>query len=284
VTLFSVITPVRNQAAYIEDTLDSIQALQAEHEHVVVDGASDDGTVELLASRSDPSLTWHSEPDRGQTHAVNKGLERARGEVIGWLNGDDAYVSEAVDRALAHLDAHPETMAVYGGLHVTDADGAPIRSYVPARFSWRRYLYQGEYVPTPSIIFRRELLERAPELDESYADAADYDFYLRLLRGTRVDRMQEPLVRFRIHEGSKTGGDIWRQLDEAQRIRLGWARTAPERWLMRSLEWSKRAILPRVSNWPDPSPRKLSRLSAAAGSRRIEVPVNDSPEPRKAKH
>jgi glycosyltransferase involved in cell wall biosynthesis len=278
VTLFSVITPVRNQAGFLEEALDSVASLRTPHEHVVVDGGSDDGTTELLESREDPDLRWASEPDRGQTHAVNKGLERARGDIIGWLNGDDAYVSPAVDHALAHLEANPEAMAVYGGLHVTDEDGNPIRSYVPARFSWRRYLYQGEYVPTPTIIFRRELLERAPGLDESFADAADYDFYLRLLRGRRVDRIDEPLVRFRIHPGSKTGNDVWRQLDEAQQIRLTYARSAPERGLMKTLEWLKRAILPRVSSWPDPTPGGLSRVSAAAGQRRI----GESAQPRKS--
>src|SRR5690348_14624112 len=73
----SVITPVRNQARYLGETLDTVAALGVPHEHVVIDGASDDGTVELLERRGDPNLSWVSEPDEGQTDAVNKGFARA---------------------------------------------------------------------------------------------------------------------------------------------------------------------------------------------------------------
>ncbi len=144
----------------------------------MVDGASDDGTVELLRGRDDPSLKWTSEPDRGQTEAVNKGLERSRGELIGWLNGDDAYLPAAVDRAVEHLERHPETMAICGAINYVDESGAVFRTLTPPRFSWRRYLYLGSFLPTPTVIFRRRLLAQAPSLNEAYADAADYDFYL----------------------------------------------------------------------------------------------------------
>ena len=75
----------------------------------MVDGASDDGTVELLEGREDPHLTWISEPDSGQTEAVNKGLRLARGDLLAWVNADDAYVPEAVDRAIEHLERNPGT-------------------------------------------------------------------------------------------------------------------------------------------------------------------------------
>jgi len=118
----SVVTPVFNSARFLAETLDSVARLTVSHEHIVLDGGSTDGTVQLLEARGDPRLTWVSEPDRGQTHAVNKGFERAQGELLGWLNGDDEYVSEAVDRAVSDLLAHPE-VAVYGGMDITDEDG-----------------------------------------------------------------------------------------------------------------------------------------------------------------
>jgi glycosyltransferase involved in cell wall biosynthesis len=242
--VLSVITPARNMARYLPDTLDSVAALRAEHEHLVLDGDSSDGTVELLEQRHDSSLRWISEPDSGQTQAVNKGLALAKGELIAWLNADDAYIPDAVDRAIAHLDSEPEAMAVFGGIRFTDEDGAVFRTHVPKRFSWRRYLYLGSYLPTPTIIFRRELLERAPRLDESYADAADYDFYLRLFRGARVD----------------VSSDVWTQHDEALEIRLGWARSPVDRTAMRAWESLKRALLPRISSWPQPQPSGAVRL------------------------
>jgi glycosyltransferase involved in cell wall biosynthesis len=265
--MLSVVTPARNMARYLPDTLDSVAALETPHEHVVVDGASDDGSVELLRERDDLSLKWTSEPDRGQTEAVNKGLERSRGELIGWLNGDDAYVPEAVDRAVAHLEHHPETMAICGAINYVDESGAVFRTLTPPRFSWRRYLYLGSFLPTPTVIFRRRLLARAPSLNEAYKDAADYDFYLRLLRGARVDLIDEPLVNFRYHPASKSTADVWTQLDEAQAIRLGWARNPIDRALMRSWEGAKRAILPRISSWPHPEPTGAVKLLQRLGTR-----------------
>ncbi|MDP9306925.1 MAG: glycosyltransferase [Actinomycetota bacterium] len=246
----SVVTPVYNSARYLPATLDSVTRLAASHEHIVIDGGSTDGTVALLQARGDLSLSWVSEPDRGQTNAVNKGFERAQGELLGWLNGDDEYVSEAVDRAVEHLLAHPELDAVFGGMDITDEAGQVRRQYRPAEFSWRRYLYLGDYLPTPTIIFRRRLLERDGLLDETYVDAADYDFFLRVFRNARVERRPEALVRFRYHPDSKTARDAFRGQDEALRIRLKWAGRPHERLAMKTIERAKRLILPRISAWP----------------------------------
>ncbi len=268
-TLLSVVTPVRNQARYLGETLDSVAALTVPHEHIVVDGASDDGTVELLEARGDESLSWTSEPDQGQTDAVNKGFGRARGDYLSWVNGDDAYVPDAVDRAIAFLDDHPEVGAIYGGQEYINADGEVIRTFIPKRFSWRRYLYLGDNVPTPTVIFRRSVLEEHGGLNPAYADAADYDFYLRILGAVRVEPIREPLIRFRYHEHSKTGSNIDLQLDEGLEIRLKRAKGPAARFTMRALERAKRAILPRVSSWPNPEPRGLNRINAAlTGSRR----------------
>ena len=265
--LLSVITPARNMARFLPDTLDSVAALRTPHEHIIIDGASDDGTVELLEGRKDPHLTWVSEPDSGQTEAVNKGLRLARGDLLAWLNADDSYVPGAVDRAIAHLESHPGVGAIFGGVNYVDAEGEVFRTLLPPQFSWRRYLYFGTWLTTPTIIFRRELLDRSGPLDETWADAADYDFHLRLLRGVRVDRMDEALVNFRYHPTSKSESDVWTQLDEAREIRRRWARNPLQRAVMEGWEGAKRAILPRISNWPHPAPAGLVQLLKRTGLR-----------------
>jgi glycosyltransferase involved in cell wall biosynthesis len=267
VTLLSVITPARNMARYLPDTLDSVAALGTPHEHIVVDGASDDGSVELLEAREDPHLTWISEPDSGQTEAVNKGLRLARGDLLAWVNADDAYIPEAVDRALEHFDRNPEIGAIFGGVNYVDEHGEVFRTLVPPRFSWRRYLYFGAFVTTPTIIWRRELMERAASLNQAYVDAADYDFFLRLLRGARVERIAEPVLNFRYHPASKTTTDVWVQLNEAHAIRLGWAHNPLQRGIMRGWEGARRAILPRISSWPHPEPRGVVKLLRRIGAR-----------------
>jgi glycosyltransferase involved in cell wall biosynthesis len=265
--MLSVITPARNMARYLPHTLDSVAALGVPHEHIVVDGASDDGTVELLEGREDPHLTWISEPDSGQTEAVSKGLRLARGDLLAWVNADDAYIPAAADRAIQHLESNPETGAIFGAVNYVDEHGEVFRTLVPPAWSWRKYLYLGAFVTTPTIIWRRELLAQAPSLDERYKDAADYDFYLRLLRGARVDRIAEPYLNFRYHPTSKTTTDVWVQLDEALEIRLGWARNPVQRGVMRGWESSRRAVLPRISNWPHPDPRGAVKLLRRIGAR-----------------
>jgi glycosyltransferase involved in cell wall biosynthesis len=254
-------------ARYLPDTLDSVAALGAPHEHIVVDGASDDGTVELLEGREDPHLTWISEPDSGQTEAVNKGLRLARGDLLAWVNADDAYIPDAVRRALGHLDRHSEVGAVFGGVNYVDGNGQVFRRLIPPKFSWRRYLYLGTWVTTPTIIFRRGLLEQAPSLNQAYRDAADYDFYLRLLRGVRVDLISEPLIDFRYHPTSKSESDVWTQLDEARAIRRGYATNPVQVAVMEGWEGTKRAILPRISNWPHPEPGGLVKFLQRIGAR-----------------
>jgi glycosyltransferase involved in cell wall biosynthesis len=245
-----VVTPVYNSSRYLAATLDSVARLTVPHEHIVIDGGSTDGTVELLEARHDPSLHWVSEPDRGQTHAVNKGFARARGELVGWLNGDDEYVPEAVDRAVARMLGDRAIDAVYGPMEITDEQGITRRVYRPLPFRWHLYLFIGDYLTTPTIIFRRRLLEKVGVLDERYVDAADYDFHLRLLRHARVERRPDPLVRFRYHSESKTGSDYIRGQREAMEIRRRWARRRRDRLLMEGYDRLKHTVLPRISRWP----------------------------------
>jgi glycosyltransferase involved in cell wall biosynthesis len=245
----SVITPSLDQVRYIGETLDSVASIPFDHEHIVVDGGSTDGTVELLRARSDAALQWTSEPDRGQTDAVNKGLSRARGEYVGWMNADDAYVVEGIVRAVERLDQQPEVGAVYGFMEITDEDGAVVRTYRPAPFNWTRYLWLGDYVPTTAIVFRRSLLERGV-LNEQFRDAADYDFYLRLFHGVRVDRIDTPVVRFRYHADSKTARDPDLGQREALEIRQRWARHGRDAALMRAIDGAKQQLFRFVPPWP----------------------------------
>ncbi len=265
--MLSVVTPTYNMARYLPDTLDSVAALRTPHEHIVVDGDSDDGTVELLEGREDPHLTWISEPDSGQTNAVNKGLRMAQGDLLAWVNADDAYIPDVVDRALDRFERDPGLGAIFGAVNYVDEHGEIFRTLVPPRFSWRRYLYFGAFVTTPTIIWRRELMDRAASLNEGYVDAADYDFYLRLLRGVRVERIDEPVLNFRYHPTSKTTTDVWTQLNEAKEIRLRWVRNPLQRGIIRGYEGTRRAILPRISSWPHPEPRGVVKLLRRIGAR-----------------
>lgn len=231
--LLSIVTPVYNQARFLPDTLRSVAGLPVPHEHVVVDGGSSDGTVEILQATCDSNLQWISEPDRGQTDAVNKGLARVNGDLIGWLNADDLYVPEAVGRAVTYLADNPEVDAIYGFMEIINACGEHIDFYRPRPFDWRRYLFFGSYVPTPTVLFRRHRLDAVGLLSDRYHDAADFDFYLRLFHKATVRRVPDVLVKFRRHADSKTVRDVGIQRREAMAIRECWARNRRDRLLMR---------------------------------------------------
>jgi glycosyltransferase involved in cell wall biosynthesis len=261
-TKLSVVTPCFRQVRYVRETLDSVAALATPHEHIIFDGGSDDGTLDVLREHAGSDVRWTSEPDRGQTHAVNKGLEAAGGEFVMWINADDVVIPDAVDRAVAKLDADPGLAAIYGGIELIDAESTTQRTYIPEDWSWRRFVYLGDYIPLPTVIFRRALLEQTGVLDEHWVDAADYDFYLRVFDGRRVERIPEALVRFRFHADSKTSKDVWTQQRELLEIRLKRARNRRQRAAMLSIDRAKRAILPRISHWPRLLPEEGEKPSA----------------------
>ena len=124
--LVSVVTPCFNAARFIESTIKSVREQDYPFvQHVVVDGASDDGTLHILEQY--PHLVWTSESDRGQSHALNKGFQRASGDIIGWLNADDVYQPRAISRAVEFLQDNPEVSFVYSDCLELDEHDAFVR-------------------------------------------------------------------------------------------------------------------------------------------------------------
>jgi GT2 family glycosyltransferase len=202
--LISVVTPCLNAAATIEQALASVrdQGLGDLVEHVVVDGGSTDGTVALLERA--PGVRFTSEPDRGLSDAMNKGIAAARGEFIGWLNADDYYLPGALTRVRAALEAAPETTWVTAPCLIVDAQGTEIRHWVTSykrwflrRFSLRSLLVQN-YVAAPATFARREAVLGAGGLDERFSHSMDYDLWLRLARQADPVVIDEPLTAFRM--------------------------------------------------------------------------------------
>lgn len=129
---FSIVTPSYNQAGFIARTIDSILGQQGDFDldYRVVDGGSDDGTLEILRRYSDPRLTWISEPDRGQVDAINKGLRAARGDVVAWVNSDDVLLPGALERVARAFREHPAAEWLHGRCEIIDADDRVVRRWV----------------------------------------------------------------------------------------------------------------------------------------------------------
>jgi len=216
----SIITAVFNRTDSIADALRSVQA-QSWHnvEHVVVDGASTDGTLLVLQTCLDvPARTgyqalWTSEPDRGIYDALNKGLARATGDVIGLMHSDDFFADHEVLASVATAFADPAVDAVYGDLdYVAKADTSNIvrlwRSgeYSPAK------LAHGWMPPHPTLFLRRRVIERWGGFDTNFRIAADYDAILRYFGQGKIQPAYIPrvLVKMRLGgESNRSLGRIW---------------------------------------------------------------------------
>jgi glycosyltransferase len=197
----SVITAVYNREATVADALASVQAQRGvEVEHIVIDGASTDGTRRILEQHRERLAVLVSEPDAGIYDALNKGLARATGDVVGFMHADDLY---AGPDALAKLAAQFErgSDAVYGDLQYVRASDPShvVRHWRAGEFSPRR-LGWGWMPPHPTLHLRREWYERVGRFDTGFRIAADYDFVLRLFSspGLRVGYVPEVLVRMRL--------------------------------------------------------------------------------------
>lgn len=212
VPLVSIVTPSLNQAAYLEQTLESVAAQDYPAlEHIVVDGGSTDGTLEILARH--PGTRWVSEPDRGQSDAVNKGFRLANGAIFGWLNADDYYLPGAVSAAVRTLRATGAGL-VYGGYRKVDDASGWSRDVRPEPFDARHQVEVGNRVPQPAAFFTREAFESAGGLDLDLHYAMDYDLWMKVGARCSVVNVDELWAVFRLHGDSKTVAQqerFWRE-------------------------------------------------------------------------
>jgi glycosyltransferase involved in cell wall biosynthesis len=203
----TVITPSFNAAASIEATLESVRAQRyPKLEHLVVDGASTDGTVEILEAA--PGIRYVSEPDRGLAHALNKGVAMASGDIIGELNADDIYEPGALQAVGAAFRDHPEVAWLTGYCRIIDSNGAEIRRAITEyknaflrRYSLGLYLTHN-FISAPATFFRRTTLDEAGDFDERYRISVDYDLQLRIARRHDPLILRRYLASFRMVEGT----------------------------------------------------------------------------------
>jgi len=184
-TLISIITPSFNQADYLSDLIISIKKQSYRPiEHIIVDGGSSDGTVDLLhAYCKNPcgiNVSWLSEKDRGQAHAVNKGFALARGEVIGWINSDDVYFHTGVfERVVKEFARHPEVDVIHANVAKISKNNLIGLIWCIPDFCYERMFVDGK-VSQPTVFFRRKVMENNKLLENLLC--LDYEYWLRIGR------------------------------------------------------------------------------------------------------
>lgn len=203
--LVSVVSPSYNQGRFIAQAIDSVLSQDYAHiEYLVVDGGSTDETLDILR-RYGERLHWISEPDDGQTAAINKGWRLVHGEVIAWLNADDTYLPGAVKQAASFLQAHPEVDAAYGDCDYTDEEGRTLRPYPTRPYDYVELVRSAfNYIPQPATFIRRRALESVGYLDESLHYVMDLDYWLRLGVQHSIAHLPKRLATLRLHQTAKS--------------------------------------------------------------------------------
>jgi glycosyltransferase involved in cell wall biosynthesis len=225
--LVSIVTPSYNQVRFLEATLCSVLVQDYPNmEYLVVDGASNDGSVEIIRRYADRLAWWVSEKDSGQSEAINKGFHRARGEFVGWLNSDDIYLPGAVSAAIKVFQSHPEAGLVYGDAQAIDADGKPF-NLMRARQYTLADLMAFNIICQPAAFIRRSVLEEAGYLDPAYQLLMDNLLWMCMARKAPIVYTPQTWAAARYHDQAKnrTRGAAYGQ--EARRL-IADLRSRPE--------------------------------------------------------
>jgi GT2 family glycosyltransferase len=204
--LVSVVTPCRKAREWLPRCIASVEAQGLDRvEHIVVDGASLDGTVELL--RDSPHIRWRSEPDKGQSDAINKGLGLARGSLITWLNADDVLEAGAVDRVIAAWRTNPRAAVFYGDCAIVEGDQRSL--WTPPPHIRAEDFDNRNPLPQVGTFVTSNALTDVGGVDDELHLAMDFDLFLRLsLAGHQFVYTGATLATFVLHAGSKSGEKI----------------------------------------------------------------------------
>ena len=224
--LVSIVTPSFNQSRYLEETIQSVLSQTYPNlEYLVIDGGSTDGSVDIIQRYAAELAYWVSEPDRGQSDALNKGFQIARGDVLAWLNADDIYYPTAVQEAVEYLVAHPGIGLVYGDCDLIDEKGQKIGQFDARQTNYHRLMQGRGNIPQPAAFWQRSLWDRLGPLDTSFQFAMDYDLWLRFARASEIRYVPQRWAGFRMHEGTKTSQIFercWPEMKKAHQKQGGW--------------------------------------------------------------
>ncbi|MBB4062108.1 glycosyltransferase family 2 protein [Salinibacter ruber] len=229
----SVVTPSYNQGAFIEQTIRSV-LLQGypNLEYIVIDGGSDDESVEIIRKYEDWIDYWVSEADRGQSHAINKGFAQASGDIYAWLNSDDYYLPDTLRLFGEAVNESPEAVLWAGACLEVDPDGEP-RQHLPPRnldtsdlqravADW----WEVAFFHQPASCMSAEAFHRVGEVDEELRFAMDVDLWIRLANEGDFIALEDTVAHANMHEGIKSWTD--QDLREAEMIAVAIKNDLPE--------------------------------------------------------
>lgn len=219
----SIIVPSFNQGKFIKYTLDSIiNQKYPDLEIIVMDGGSTDETIKILKSFGN-KIIWYSKKDNGQTDALNRGIKKSTGEIIGWLNSDDCYQPNILFTIAKNFQQN-KCQWLTGYCQNIDAKGNEIRSIIATykNFLLRHFSYSAllveNFISQPSTFFHRSIIDEFGYLDENDHYTMDYEYWLRIAKKYPPLILPQYLAQFRIHSSSKTNAQINKQHAQRKKV------------------------------------------------------------------
>jgi len=201
--LVSIVIPSYNQAAFLEQTIKS--ALEQDYpylEHILVDGASTDNSVEIIQKYGNQLAWWVSEKDKGQGDAINKGMAHARGEIVAWLNSDDCYLPAAISAAVEAFEANPDAVMVYGNMLAIDENEIVTNTFKYHQLTLEDLLCF-QIIGQPAVFIRREVFERVNGLDLNFHFLLDHHLWIKIAAQGKIVHVPQTWSAARYHSGAK---------------------------------------------------------------------------------
>lgn len=202
-TLVSIITPSYNQSKYLEQTILSV--LNQDHpriEYIVIDGASTDGSMEIIGKYADRLAYWESVKDKGQADAINKGFARASGDIVAWLNSDDYYLPSTVSAAVKVFEENPDAVLVYGNMLAVDENGATFNTFTYKQGTLEDLLCF-QIIGQPAVFMRRSALQKTNGLDTSFHFLLDHFLWIKIAGHGQILHVNQIWSAARYHAEAK---------------------------------------------------------------------------------
>lgn len=230
--LISIITIVYNCERHIEQTIQSVVGQSYKPiEYIIVDGGSTDGTIDIIRKYEDRIDNWISEPDRGISDAMNKGIRLATGDIIAHLHADDYYPDVSVVSSVQNAFASDQKACwLTGGMYIVNELGKFIMEIKVRDYSYNR-LANGNIILHPSTFIKRNAFEQAGLFNPIYKYAMDYDLWIRLGRIGDPITLDKPLACFRVHSGSQSISSCDNAYYEEWMIRKNFLKNKPIKML-----------------------------------------------------
>lgn len=218
----TIITPSFNQATFLERTLRSVLDQGYPNlEYIVIDGGSTDGSVEIIRQYADRLAYWVSEPDRGQTDAINKGLRQATGEWVAWQNSDDIYYPGVFMDIARSANKHINADLLIGNMTLIDVSDRKLRDICYVTPTYNALLAEGMVLTNQAAFWRRNVHAEIGWLDESLHYCFDYEWFLRLLHRRQAIHINQMWGGYRLHDATKTSNWAERFNEEKTRVIKG---------------------------------------------------------------